>query len=318
MNDPRLLYRTHPDDLAIRMTTMADGWALRTFERPAPAGQAPRGSLLFLTGLGEFFEKYLEAIDDWHHRGWAVAGFDWRGQGGSGRLLANPRIAHIDNFDRQVDDLMAMITPWLASTPGPHVIVAHSMGGHILTRTLAEHRPAIDAVAMSAPMMGLPHWPIPAKVAGCAVAALCRIGLTEKQAWRGKERPTLPGTSRDRLLTHDMRRYADESAWIDSHPALVLGPPSWGWIAAALQSVVHLHQPGLLERINVPVLICAAGADRLVCNHAIVRAQTRIPDARIQMFPDAYHELLREADQWRAPVMSAIDAFLDAVAPAAR
>ena len=51
-----------------------------------------RGSILFLSGRGDFYEKYLEAMAHWHDRNWAVTAFDWRGQGGSGRLGLDPNV----------------------------------------------------------------------------------------------------------------------------------------------------------------------------------------------------------------------------------
>ena len=42
---------------------------------------------VLLNGQTEFLEKYFEVIDELRGRGFAVAALDWRGQGGSGRLV---------------------------------------------------------------------------------------------------------------------------------------------------------------------------------------------------------------------------------------
>ena len=47
----------------------------------------PKGTVLILGGRGEFMERYFETMNDLMRRGFAVASFDWRGQGGSDRLL---------------------------------------------------------------------------------------------------------------------------------------------------------------------------------------------------------------------------------------
>ena len=65
--------------------TAPDGYAIRRLDWPASTG-ASRGSLLFLPGRGDYYEKYLETLDHWTRRGWRVTALDWRGQGGSGRL----------------------------------------------------------------------------------------------------------------------------------------------------------------------------------------------------------------------------------------
>ena len=50
-----------------------DGHAVRRIDwQPAPEGAAVRGSLLFMPGRGDFYEKYLETLDHWHRQGWRV------------------------------------------------------------------------------------------------------------------------------------------------------------------------------------------------------------------------------------------------------
>ena len=72
-----------------------DGFAIRRIdwgpaeEGAGADGPAPRGSLLFLPGRGDAYEKYLETLDGWAGQGWRVTAMDWRGQGGSGRLGAD-------------------------------------------------------------------------------------------------------------------------------------------------------------------------------------------------------------------------------------
>ena len=69
-------------------------------------GQA-RGTIALLQGHNEFIEKYFETIDDLRARGFDVATFDWRCQGGSERELDDPRKGHIDDFALYQNDLEA-------------------------------------------------------------------------------------------------------------------------------------------------------------------------------------------------------------------
>src|SRR5215207_7411253 len=57
-----------------------------------------RGTVCLFQGRGEYIEKYFEVISDLRRRGFAVATFDWRGQGGSSRPLLNPFKGHIWDF----------------------------------------------------------------------------------------------------------------------------------------------------------------------------------------------------------------------------
>ncbi len=75
------------DCFAIRT---ADGVSLRVAQWPASA-MPIQGTVLLLQGRAEFIEKYFETVDHFRARGFDVVSFDWRGQGGSERLLRNPR-----------------------------------------------------------------------------------------------------------------------------------------------------------------------------------------------------------------------------------
>lgn len=119
--------RAIPSGATIHQWTAPDGWPLRAFAWPAEG--TPRGSILFQGGRGDIFEKYLETMDHWHGQGWTITSFDWRGQGGSGRLTAKKNCGHIEDFAQYVADLRAFYSEWVAATPGPHVVMGHSMGG---------------------------------------------------------------------------------------------------------------------------------------------------------------------------------------------
>ena len=117
----------------------ADGAAIRRFDWPAQASRRRRGTLLFLPGRGDIYEKYLESFSHWHACGWTIVSSDWRGQAGSGRLGPSQHIGHIDDFATWIADLARLWADIRATLPGPHVVIAHSMGGHLALRALAEH-----------------------------------------------------------------------------------------------------------------------------------------------------------------------------------
>lgn len=293
----------------------ADGHAVRRIDWLIPDGPA-RGSLLFLPGRGDAYEKYLETLDYWHDQGWRVTACDWRGQAGSGRLGLDPVTGHVDDFSVWIDDLAGFWAQWKAATPGPHVLVGHSMGGHLVLRALAEGAVDPDTAVLSAPMLGFrPSW-IPDALLGLVARAIAALGDRRRPAWKWNEKPGVPPEDRIELLTHDRARYQDELWWREARPELVMGPASWGWLAAAFASARRLMRPGLLEAVKVPVLLLGMVHDRLVEFGAIARAARRLPRGQLVRFGDeARHEVLREADPVRDRAMTAIDDFLDRVAP---
>src|SRR3546814_14705034 len=72
----------------------------------------------------------------------------WRGQGGSGRLSDNPLVGHASDFAVWVADLAAFYREWASEHAGPHVVIGHSMGGHLLLRALAEKAMSPDAAVL--------------------------------------------------------------------------------------------------------------------------------------------------------------------------
>jgi lysophospholipase len=292
-----------------------DGHAIRRIDWPASGG-ARRGSLLFMPGRGDAYEKYLEALAHWHARGWRVTAADWRGQAGSGRLGLDPVTGHVDDFAVWIADFAAFWDEWTRETPAPHVLVGHSMGGHLVLRAVVEKRVDPAALVMTAPMLGLHPNVVPSAVLHAVARAMRRLGDPRRPAWRWSEKPGALPAGRARLLTHDAERYADEIWWRDARPELVMGPGSWGWIESALASIRMLERPGVLEGVETPVLIVATDADRLVAFRAIERAARRLPRAELLRFgAEARHEILREADPVRDRALAAIDGFLDRAAP---
>jgi lysophospholipase len=291
--------RALPQGLSLFDASGHDGWRLRAYDWPAEG--TPRGSLFFQSGRGDFVEKYIEALAHWHRRGWSIAGFDWRGQGGSARTGAGD----VTDFAAMVGDVSGLVARWTAETPQPHVLVGHSMGGHLLLRMLAERAPAVDAAVLVAPMLGLAHAPLSVGAARAIAGLACRIGLAERPLWRAAT-----SLGRQANLTGCADRYADEVWWREAQPSLALGPPGWRWLASALASIARLDAPGVLEAVDTPVLLLGTDRDRLVSARAIRDAARRLPDVRLLMI-DGAHELLREADEARNIAFAAIDSFLD-------
>lgn len=303
--DPAAVRRTLPAEAQLSFDTAADGWRLRRFAR----GGAGRGALMFQGGRGDMIEKYLEAFADWHARGWAVTAFDWRGQGGSGRLCADHHVGHCDDFAPWLDDLAAVWRAWTTINDPPHVIVGHSMGGYLALRALLDGMIRADAAVLVAPMLGL-RSPVGTWLGTRVARAMRRLGDPARPAWKSHERPGM--LARQALLTADDDRYADEAWWLDAQPDLRLGPPSWAWLDEAFAATARLRADPALGRMTTPVLMLVADHDRLVDARAAAHVAARLPAATLLRFgKEAAHELLREADPVRGRAMAAIDAFLD-------
>ena len=298
--------RAHPPEARFSTWRARDGWSIRVIDWPQQAKEA-RGSLLFFGGRGDFIEKYLEPLHHWRSGGWNVASLDWRSQGSS---RGDIQYGHLDSFEPLVADGAAFIDEWIRSTPGPHVAVGHSMGGHLLLRMIAEHRPALQAAVLVAPMIGINTAPLPECVAVSIAQTFCLLGWSKVPAWRQSERRAPAGSQRQRYLTSCPDRYSDELWWLERQPDYGLGPPTWGWLAAAYKSIANLT-PDVLRRVELPILLLGAERDRLVSAEAIRGAALLLPQSQLLMFEDAAHEILREADPVRLRALGCIDRFFE-------
>lgn len=304
-------WRIHPEGALFSEWRAPGGFLLRRMDWRASGRRKRRGALLFAGGRGDFIEKYLEAFAGWRAAGWDVTAFDWRGQG---RSQAGIDLAVLEGFDAQVNDLAALIADWRRGTGGPHAAIGHSMGGHILLKTIVERSPALDAAVLVAPMIRVNAGPIPAWLAPDVADTMCRLGFRRRPLWHTPPALTRPGSQRQRLLTASRARYEDELYWWREAPEFNLGAPTWGWVRAAYASAAESFTPGKLAGVKLPILILATDRDRLVDPAATRQVADGLRHAEIAWFAGARHEILREADPIRNAALARIDAFLAGLA----
>jgi len=292
---------------------MADGASIRTLLLPH---EAPVANLLLLTGRADFLEKWADAIDTLHEQGFAIATFDWRGQGGSTRLTESGA-GHIDSFDTWLSDLDALSRWAWGSLHGRRwIALGHSMGGHLLTRWIADptrhHLPlraVLRGAVLAAPFYGL-GGPVAMKAAAMRIAPLqVARGKAADFAWGQKpygarqQRP-----ERQLLLTGSRAHFEDEGHWVKARPHLATGGVSWGWLKAFVESERALEALPL-ESLELPVMMLLASRERLVDNKAAMRIAARLPRCERHIVDGAAHELLREAEPARQQVLAKLRAF---------
>jgi lysophospholipase len=289
-----------------------DGIGLRFARWEATRGPR-RGTVCLFQGRGEFIEKYFEVVADLRRRGFAVATMDWRGQGGSQRLLANPRKGHVRSFadfDQDLARFMQEIV--LPDCQPPYIAMAHSMGGHILLRNASLSGSWFARMVLSAPMiaiagkrLGLPA-PIP------------RL-YTEVMGGLGFGNLYVPGGTDDALelepfegnpLTSDRERYARNSMVVQAAPHLGLGSPTVAWLRAALRSGARIAAADYPSQVKVPLLLFAAGMDTFVSTTHIEEFGLRLKVGTHVLIPQSRHEILQETDEVRKDFWTAFDAYL--------
>ncbi|WP_244643783.1 alpha/beta fold hydrolase [Alsobacter metallidurans] len=284
---------------------MRDGVQVR-FASWRPPGPA-RGTMWILQGRADFIEKYYETIRELLARGFAVATFDWRGQGGSERLVADPRLNHVECFAPFVGDLQDIVTKrWFAGLPRPFHALAHSMGANVLLQTMARNSGLFASAVLTAPMIALAPNLRP-DVARMFSTAFAAAGLGQASIPGGRRNGEVASPFRpDNLLTACPVRYGRAADIVARAPHLTVGRPTVGWLHAALQAMDAVRNA---SAITAPVLMVAGDRDRVTSTFAAMAFCEALPNARAVSLADCAHEVLLETDAVRARFWEAFDLF---------
>lgn len=268
-----------------------------------------QGTVILLPGRTEYVEKYGRTAADLVRRGWSVVAVDWRGQGLADRILPDPMLGHVGAFLDYQHDLDAVVG-WVfgagqaAGLCGPLMMMAHSMGGLIGLRALHRGLP-FGAAAFSAPMWGIhmPLWRRPT----AAVLSRLRVKLPQDLHYA----PTTSGKTyllhaafEGNLLTADREMWDYLHRHASDEKGFGLGGPSVGWVRDALRETrAMMRRPAP----NVPAVVGLGGQERIVEPGPIHRRMQDWPGGRLDIYPDARHELPMEVPAVR-------EAFFDRAA----
>ena len=270
----------------------------------------PKGTILILGGRAEFIERYFETMNDLMRRGFAVATFDWRGQGGSQRLLKNSRRGYVGSYtdyDADIDAVYSRIL--VAHCPKPFYGLAHSTGGHMMLRALRGKK-WLERVVLTSPLLGLHFKPWPEPVARGLVWIANKVGLGTMplpgflkdpvQSWKFDKNP----------LTSDRKRWDRDAASLQAHPELGTGAPTYSWLRATLNSIDELQKWPKDRGPSCPTLLVMAGLDRVVNNVGTKRFLDRAPGFSSLTIADSQHEILNEKPVIRERFLAAFEAFI--------
>ena len=165
---------------------------------------------------------------------------DPRGQGLSGRLLDDRLKSYVETFQDYADDLGWICDMLAPHCPKPFIAMGHSMGGIIVLHAVLSATLSPSAVICSAPMLGLVD--IDTGLMRAAIRSLSALGLSKNNLPFQKQRGGLPVAFSDNKLTSDRDRYRRWASFFQDTPRLRVGEPTFGWIAAALNSMAFINR----------------------------------------------------------------------------
>ena len=287
-----------------------DGIRLRYGSWPH-TGRTHQGAVVVLSGRTEFMEKYFETIGEINARGFDAFSLDWRGQGFSDRMLADPTRGYVQSFSYYVDDLALYLDKIVRpNCSGPLLVLAHSMGAHIVLHYLHKFPGGIDKAVLLSPMINIRTRPIPSRIAKWYCRVQARLGNAHRNIPALRRKDSFTGSFANNWLTHDATRFYNVQRLLRENPQLLVSGVTYGWLAASFAAIDTIRQPGFAQRITTPMLVVTAGKDRVVNNDEIRRFVDHLPAHESVRIEGAYHEILQERVALRTQFWHAFDRFV--------
>lgn len=272
--------------------------------------EAKKGTVLLFPGRTEYIEKYGRTARDLAHCGYATFAIDWRGQGLADRLIDDPMSGHVLRFMDYQRDAAAMIAAAeQLQLPKPWHLLAHSMGGCIGLRAVIEGLP-VASCAFSGPMWGIHMSRALRPLAWALSWGGSQFGMGHVYApGMGAEAYVLTEPFETNKLTTDREMYQYMIDQANAQPGFQLGGPSLRWLNEALR------EARVLSRQPSPDLPCVTfmGSDEEIVEASrIQQRMARWPGGKLEIIEGGRHEVLMEAPQMRASVVSQCCQLFDA------
>lgn len=265
----------------------ADGTRLQLYTWP---GEARRGTVLIVHGLGEHAGRYAHVAAWLAERGFATLAYDHRGHGRSGG-----KRGVIPTPNALADDL-ALVVNALRPKQGRFILLGHSMGGAITAEFVARRIRSADAVILSSPALKARLSFVQRAQLAIGLAMTPGLALSNGLDATGiAHDPATVQAYLDDPLVHDRVSARLAKAILDAGDVALTAASKW----------------------STPTLLIYGGSDRLVDPAGSDAFAASAPREIVESkrFSALYHEILNEGEL-AAPVFARIEQFLDAHCPA--
>jgi lysophospholipase len=274
-------------------------------------------AIILINGRGESYIKYQLLAYEFYQIGYSVYLYDHRGQGLSDRMLTDKQMGYVKKFDNYVQDLATFYQTKI--TPQKHkktFILSHSMGGTVSLLYAKKYPNTINAIALSAPMLGLNN-----EMAMCSLAKSIKwikgvFGLQPDYALTQKKYTAVVFEENNpNLKTHSKAHHLNTLSLYEQYPQAKLGGVTTMWLVQACNAMQTIRTS--LTKIKTPLLLLQASEDTIVslsaqnafCENIKKTKNPGCQDGAPKVLKGSYHELLIEEDTFRIPATTSIINF---------
>lgn len=305
-----------PDDWRWSKFATEDGTNLR-YGQTGNLGTADV-TLLLIPGYTATLDMYGEHIDLLAERGFHIMGLDLRGQGGSDRSLKDqPERLWVDDFSTYSNDVASFIQVQNFQPDHKVIPVAISFGGHVALRMVGEHSGLADGLILLAPAVEPKAGKFEFDQALKLMDTMRKFGLSKRYVMGGHDwRPVGEDYSIAGIewCSSNPKRLFLRDAIFTNKPELRVGDVTNQWGAEFFESSLHIRQSGILEDIDIPILIFSADQDDYVSTEVneTVCDET-LSNCKYIRYPGTGHCLPQETDVVVFDILSKIERFVEAL-----
>lgn len=266
--------------------------------------------MFVLPGRVSRIERHEFLAQQFSRAGFRVWVLDFRGQGGSQRLVENRQMVHVDHFDEYIRDVEALIH-WDRFVGQRRFLYSHSMGGQVALQVMRKHPNAFEAAVLEAPMLCIKTSPVPYFLAE-PLAYVMRNWLGQARGYcLGRGNYNVVKWSFEHNRNCRDRYLFNRHFYIpESDKELISDGPSWGWLHAAFSVTRHLlNNLAHLRQVRTRVFVATAGDDRVLDTNFDATVAWTLSGAH-RIYHGAWHSIVHDTPDTRTQYLADVHHFL--------